>query len=166
MNGKILNRKPQLFSYLVLTTLIFTSLSSCSKKMSEKDIANPDISNSTFLESKVLVFQNGEYVDVDTDNNPVPVQGKDKFYRDMYLDLRYPAIARRNSTQGTVMFEVRINELGKVENIERISSLSPECDKEAEAAIERGCNQGFEPYVYKDKAVKVKYLIPVKFRLE
>lgn len=96
---------------------------------------------------------------------PKPKQGDDEFYRDMYLDLRYPAIARQNNIQGTVIFEVDIDEYGKVENINRTTSLSMECDKEAQSAIERGCSKGFEPYEYNGKKVKVRYLIPVNFRL-
>jgi len=154
-------------SVLIQLTLLTITLASCSPKITivqsptEQAATNP----TTFLEGQVLILQDGIYQDLGLDTKPTPAQGEDQFYRDMYASLRYPASARERSIQGTVMFEVDIDESGQVEKIARTTSVSPECDREAQSAIERGCSKGFEPYVYNGQSVKVRYLIPVNFRL-
>ena len=135
---------------------------SCSKKLSSNQELKEE---TTFVKSTVLILQDGTYTDLNLETKPIPSQGEDQFYRDMYLKLRYPANARENDIQGTVMFEVDINEKGQVGKIVKANSLSAECDREAQGAIERGCSKGFIPYEYNGEAVKVKYLIPVNFRL-
>ena len=125
----------------------------------QQEIAEP------VSESKVFAMEDGEYILVSSNDKPVPVQGEEQFYRDMYTKMQYPASARNNNIQGTVMFEILINELGQVKNIERLNSLSLDCDIEAEAAIKRGCSKGFQPFIFNGTAVNIKYLIPVKFKL-
>ena len=151
---------------LIIIFLLSATFLSCTKKISTKGKMSTEIAkNPIFLESQVLIFQEGKYIDANLEMKPIPIQGKKEFYRDMYMDLRYPANARENNIQGTVMFAVDIDELGNVQKINRTISLSIECDKEAQSAIERGCRKGFEPYEYAGKTVKVRYLIPVNFRL-
>lgn len=152
-------------NYLILILLSITFLS-CSKKLSTNSSkSNPTEPIEVFSKSQVFVFQDGKYINVNLESKPIPNQGEDQFYKDMYLDLRYPANARENNIQGTVLFEVDIDEFGHIQSINRTSSLSIECDKEAQLAIERGCENGFEPYVHNGEIVKVRYLIPVNFRL-
>ena len=149
-------------------TIIFTMLllvTSCSNKTSN-NLKQSKAKTPVFLDSEIFVLQNGEYIKISSDKKPEPEQGMDKFYRDMYLDLRYPATARENGVQGTVRFEVSINEIGYVESIKKLNTLSNECDMEAERAINRGCKEGFIPFEYNGNIVKVKYLIPVNFRLQ
>ena len=138
---------------------------SCTKKITVHSSEQNLPSNPLFLDSQILVLYGGEYIPVNKENKPVPAQGEDQFYKDMYLDFTYPAVARNNSIQGTVMFEVIIDEQGTVQSITKTNSLSPECDLKAQSAIERGCERGFEPYNYKGSPVQVKYFIPVNFRL-
>lgn len=149
-----------LISVLIVLLFIF----SCSQKIVKHDF-NLDSETHAFFETQVMVFKKGEYVTINMDENSVPVQGGNQFYRDMYLELRYPRSARENNIQGSVLFELEINEEGIVESIEKLNTLSPECDEEAEKAIVRGCKKGFDPYIYKGSNVRIKYLIPVNFRL-
>ena len=150
----------------LLALVLSIAFLSCSKKVTTQGNNQKELLNAPkFVESKVLIYQDGMYLDLDTEMKPKPTQGEDEFYRDMYLNLRYPANARENNIQGTVIFEVDIDEDGNVEQINRTSSLSKECDKEAQSAIERGCSKGFQPYEFNGKIVKVRYLIPVNFRL-
>ncbi len=135
---------------------ILLSIASCSKKINEPTV---------FSNTEVLVFQNGEYVKGITDKNPEPTQGIDQFYKDMYSDIRYPASARKNNIQGTIMFEIEIDKNGKVENIKSLNSLSTDCDTEARKAIERGCRLGFKPFIFNGNQVRIKFLVPVNFRL-
>ena len=152
----------RLLVLFVFTTTFFA----CSKQLSTKgNVSNEIEKGPMFLEGQVLIFQEGNYVESNLETKPIPIQGEEQFYRDMYLNLRYPAIARENGTQGTVMFEVDIDKSGNVQKINRTTSLSIECDEEAQSAIERGCSKGFQPYEFNDKPVKVRYLIPVNFRL-
>ncbi len=154
-------QKNPFLPFIVLLITLFCV--SCSQKIKTDSSKSQNL---IILETRVLVFQNGVYEELNTENKPEPINGEDKFYRDMYSKLRYPANARENNIQGSVLFELEINEEGIVESIKKIQSLSAECDREAESAIRRGCKDGFKPYKYDGSVVRVKYLIPVNFRLE
>jgi len=114
---------------------------------------------------KFMVLIDDKYTEVALDKKPEPVNGRDQFYKDVYMDFRYPANARYKGIQGSVIFEITINESGIVEDIVKLEGLTKECDEEAQAAIERGCKNGFTPAVYNGKKTKVKYVAPVNFRI-
>lgn len=150
---------------LFITFILTIALNACSQKIMPQAKSQQERTISLQTESKVFVLQNGAYILVNSEDKPKPTQGEEQFYRDMYSKMKYPANARENNIQGTVIFEVMIDENGKVENIEKLNSLSLDCDTEAQVAIERGCEKGFQPYTHQGETVKVKYLIPVKFKL-
>jgi len=153
---------------VLIGAFILLPFYSCSKKLQDNSspISNKENRIPRFEKEQIKVLVDGNYVEVDVETFPEPKQSKDQFYKDMYMGLRYPAAARENNVQGSVLFEITIDELGNVINIHKVKSLSPECDEQAFQAIRRGCANGFEPYIYKKSIVNVKYYIPVNFRLE
>jgi TonB family protein len=154
-------------SYLKLILILIFSVVviSCSKTSTTASTATKSkkTEESIVLKNKVLVFQDGSYEDFNLDKMPIPTQGEDNFYRELYSNLKYPLIARNNGTQGSVMFSVDIDKSGEVKGITKITSLSAECDKVADTAIRKASRKGFKPYKYEGTPVKVKYLIPVNF---
>jgi len=143
-------------------------LSGCSEKITKNSVPKKNKTDVEHLFEKVdiKIFIGGDYIDIEPDTFPEPMQGTTQFYKDMYREIRYPATAREKSIQGSVLFEILIDENGSVKQISKLKSLYPPCDTEAEKAIRKGCRLGFKPYYYKGERVKVQYFMPVNFRLE
>lgn len=99
-------------------------------------------------------------------DKPVPKQGKQQWYKDYYMGMRYPAVARENNVQGIVIMEVIGDVTGRVESVTITRSLSPECDAEALRAYKSSISEGYEPFYYAEKISGFKMEIPVYFRLE
>lgn len=76
--------------------------------------------------------------------------------------VRYPEIARRAGIEGRVIIQFVINERGEVENPVVIRGIGGGCD---EAAIEALYKVRFTPGMQRGRPVKVRYTIPVQFRL-
>ena len=112
------------------------------------------------------VYQNGVFTEMKLDKEPVPVAGDKEFYRTMYKTIRYPPAARKGGVAGTVKVTVVVNELGQLESSVIKQGIGAGCDEEALKAVRRGFQLDFEPAMKDGKAVKVRYDIPVRFRLE
>jgi protein TonB len=78
--------------------------------------------------------------------------------------LKYPEIARKAGIEGTVYVEAVIDEKGNVVQTAIMKSLGHSgCDEAAIAAIR---SVKWKPAKQRDRAVKVRISIPVKFRLK
>ncbi len=124
------------------------------------------IANSIKLETIYYVYQDGVFKEATLDKAPAPYAGDNTFYRTMYKEMRYPAAARKGGIAGTVKITVVVNEFGQLESSEIKEGIGTGCDEEALKAVRRGFQLDFEPAMKDGKAVKVKYDIPVRFRLE
>lgn len=78
--------------------------------------------------------------------------------------LRYPEAARRDSVQGRVIVQFVVMEDGSIGQEHVVRSCGPELDEEALRLVRS--MPRWEPGRQNGKAVKVKYVIPVTFRLE
>ncbi|MFK8004869.1 MAG: energy transducer TonB [Saprospiraceae bacterium] len=146
-----------LTSLLLLSFLILTLSCSSTKE------ANPN--NNSFEKITYQIFQNGIFVDAELDQEPEAIAGEKEFLMTMYRKMNYPAQGRENGIQGTVKVEVIVNEMGKLESSKIAKSLGQDFDKEALSAIRRGFELPFKPAIQNGKSVKVKYQIPVNFKL-
>jgi protein TonB len=90
---------------------------------------------------------------------PVPVGG----LRAISERIHYTEIARRAGIEGTVLIEIIINKAGIVEEAKVLKSLNPGLD---EIALQAVRDTKFIPGKQRDKPVKVKMRIPIKFRLQ
>ena len=77
--------------------------------------------------------------------------------------IKYPEIAKRAGIEGTVFILAYLNEKGEVVKVEIAKSLGGGCDEEAVEAVRR---TKFNPGKQRGKAVRVKVMIPIKFRLQ
>lgn len=75
----------------------------------------------------------------------------------------YPAFAKINEVQGRVVVSVVINEDGSVSDIKVVKSVSPELDNEAIRLCES--LPKFKPGTQYGRPVKVRYTIPITFKL-
>ncbi len=90
-----------------------------------------------------------------------------KLLRYLYTNLNYPAQARRNSVQGTVMIKFMVNEDGSVSDPEVTKSLGSGCDEAALTVVENMINQDIRwtPGKKDGKIVAMPFTLPVRFKL-
>ena len=144
---------------LLLSLTIILLFSSCN---STKDTT---LSNNSKNKTTFQIFQNEKFVDGELDEEPEAVAGEKEFFMTMYRKMNYPAQGRKNGIQGTVKVEVIVNEMGKLEDSKIVKSLGKDFDEEALSAVRRGFELPFKPAMHNGKPVKVKYEIPVRFKL-
>jgi protein TonB len=76
--------------------------------------------------------------------------------------IRYPLQAKTLGVQGVVYVQAIINEKGKVESHKLAKKLGAGCDEEAIRVLKKS---KFKPGYDKGKPVKVRFTLPVFFRL-
>jgi periplasmic protein TonB len=79
-------------------------------------------------------------------------------------NIKYPAIARENGIQGTVVIQFVVDKNGKVTEPTVVRELGGGCDEEALRVIRNMPN--WIPGKQQGKPVKVRYTLPVRFKLE
>lgn len=86
----------------------------------------------------------------------------------LYRNLRYPAKAREDGIEGTVVVRFIVLEDGSIYNPTIIRSIGDECDQEVLRIIEsmKDMPEKWIPAEHEGKNVKCYYNLPVKFRLE
>ena len=75
----------------------------------------------------------------------------------------YPAIARENYIQGKVYVEFIIHTTGNLSNFKIVKSVSPELDDEVLRVVKKFPR--FKPAMQNGRKVRVRYTVPVTFRM-
>jgi protein TonB len=78
-------------------------------------------------------------------------------------DIKYPDIARKAGIEGRVFVQFVVDEQGNVLNPQVIRGIGGGCDEEALKAVKR---QKFKPGMQRGRPVKVRYSLPVVFKLQ
>lgn len=78
--------------------------------------------------------------------------------------IKYPIIAQENGIQGRVVVSFVVNKDGSVVDAEVVRGVDPSLDKEALRVI--GTLPKWAPGEQRGKPVRVKYTVPVQFRLQ
>ena len=89
--------------------------------------------------------------------------GVDELLKHMRATIKYPEQARKDSVQGRVLVTFVINKDGKIVEPEVVRSVHPLLDQEALKMVKEMPN--WKPGEQNGKPVRVKYTIPVNFRL-
>ena len=79
-------------------------------------------------------------------------------------NIKYPTIAQENGTQGRVTVQFVVNRDGSVVDAKVLRGVDPYLDKEAIRVI--SSMPKWKPGMQRGKAVRVKYTVPVMFRLQ
>jgi protein TonB len=87
-----------------------------------------------------------------------------KLIKHAYENVRYPALARENKIEGTVVVSFVVNKLGNVEDIKIVRDIGMGCGDEVLRAIHKLGK--FKPGKQNGRPVSVVYRLPVKFSLE
>ncbi|MFA6812329.1 MAG: TonB family protein [Bacteroidaceae bacterium] len=79
-------------------------------------------------------------------------------------NIKYPTIAAENGTQGRVIVQFVVNRDGSIVDPKVVRSVDPYLDKEAIRVI--SSMPKWKPGMQRNKPVRVKYTVPVMFRLQ
>jgi protein TonB len=104
----------------------------------------------------------GEIFEVVEQNPSFP--GGDKALMEwLHKNLKYPQSAQENNIQGRVLVTFIVNKDGAIVEPEVVKSVHPQLDREALRVISTMPN--WKPGSQRGKPVRVKYTVPVNFRL-
>lgn len=79
-------------------------------------------------------------------------------------NIKYPSDAQNKGVQGRVVVQFVVNTDGKIEDAHVVRSVQSELDKEALRVINSMPN--WKPGKQKGEVVRVKYTVPIAFRLK
>ena len=79
-------------------------------------------------------------------------------------NIKYPTIAQENGTQGRVTVQFVVNKDGSIVDAKVLRGVDPYLDKEALRVI--NSMPKWKPGMQRGKPVRVKYTVPVMFRLQ
>lgn len=79
-------------------------------------------------------------------------------------NVKYPVIAQENGIQGRVICQFVVNKDGSIVDVQVVRSIDPSLDKEAVRVIQS--MPKWTPGKQRGKAVRVKYTLPVNFKLQ
>ena len=129
--------------------------------------------NDTKLYSTIVNVKNKQNTRYNEQDNIVydSVDEMPEFYRGginglvQYLseNIKYPIIAREKGIQGRVIVQFVVNKDGSIEDAKIVRSVDPNLDKEALRVVMS--MPKWKPGKKDGKAVRVKYVLPVNFKL-
>lgn len=141
----------------------------------DADVVETTIASSEETGERVEV----KYVPVQPDNEPEPEEntifevvehmpefpgGQAALMQFLSKNIKYPTIAQENGTQGRVVVQFVVNRDGSVVDPVVVRSVDPYLDKEALRVI--ASMPKWKAGMQRGKPVRVKYTVPVMFRLQ
>jgi len=106
-----------------------------------------------------------EVVFVVVESMPEFPGGQQALFKYLSENVKYPVIAQENGIQGKVICQFTVNKDGSIVDVEVVrSGGDPSLDKEAVRVIKS--MPKWKPGKQRGKAVRVKYTVPVNFKLQ
>lgn len=90
--------------------------------------------------------------------------GQASLFKYLNENVKYPVIAQENNIQGRVIVQFVVEKDGSVTDVQVVRSVDPSLDKEAKRVI--SSMPKWSPGKQRGKAVRVKYTVPVNFKLQ
>ena len=102
------------------------------------------------------------------DNRAKKACADKKMLEFIYKNIKYPAIARENGVEGTVVIQFVVEKDGSISGARTVRDIGAQCGSEALRVVNLMNSQGkkWTPGKQRGKSVKVQFNLPVKFRLE
>jgi len=97
------------------------------------------------------------------EHKPEPVGGYEGFYKFLRKELKYPTLAKRNHTEGSVFVEFVVNKDGVPANLKVVKGIGSGCDEEALRALSK---VRWAPGKQRGHAVSVKMTMAIYFKLQ
>ena len=91
-----------------------------------------------------------------------------KMLQFIYKNIKYPAIARENGVEGTVVIQFVVEKDGSIKDAKIVRDIGAQCGGEALKVVQmmNSMGQKWTPGKQRGKSVRVQFNLPVKFRLE
>jgi protein TonB len=133
-----------------------------------------DISNQTtegdvtYVESTAVVEPVVETVNPDkiwtiVEQAPEYIGGYQEMMKYIAKNTKYPSLPRRIGIEGSVFISFVVNVDGSIADVQTIKGIHADCDKEAMRVISK--MPAWKPGKQNGKAVKVRFVVPIKFQL-
>lgn len=90
--------------------------------------------------------------------------GDQALFKFLGENVKYPVIAQENGIQGRVICQFVVNKDGSIVDVEVVRPVDPSLDKEAIRVIKS--MPAWSPGKQRGKSVRVKYTLPVNFKLQ
>jgi len=87
-----------------------------------------------------------------------------KMLQHIYTNIKYPELARKTGSQGTVVVRYIVNKTGEIVNPEVVKSVGFGCDTEVLRVV--GTLPNWNPGIHEGEKVDVYFNLPVKFKLQ
>ena len=120
-----------------------------------------DINTVTVVEPEPEIEDDTEFLVVE--DQPEFPGGTAALLEYLRKNIRYPSICRENNIQGRVLVTFIVNKDGTIVEPEVVKSVHPQLDREALRVISSMPN--WKPGSQRGKPVRVKFTVPVNFRL-
>ena len=92
---------------------------------------------------------------------------REKMLTFIYSNIKYPKDARVKGVEGTCVVQFNIGKIGDIQDVKVIRDIGAGCGDEAARVVElmNGIDSKWIPGKQRGKAVKVQYVLPIKYRL-
>ena len=136
------------------------------------EVQAPQVAPLPEQDTKTVTYK-GKVVDKDTLDNPIfevvehmpefPDGGMSALMEYLSKNIKYPEAAMKKGTQGRATVQFVVEKDGSITNVKILRGIDPELNKEAVRVI--SAMPKWKPGTQKGEAVRVKYTVPVMFRL-
>jgi len=121
------------------------------------EVIAPPVATQVIEEDEQVIFQVVETM-------PSFPGGEAELFKFLSTNVKYPVIAQENGIQGRVICQFVVNKDGSIVDVEVVRAVDTSLDKEAIRVIKS--MPKWTPGKQRGKAVRVKYTVPVNFRLQ
>ena len=140
----------------------------------DKEVESIEVNTEDDKEAEVVIAapveapqeeEEEEVVFVVVESMPEFPGGQQALFKYLSENVKYPVIAQENGIQGRVICQFVVNKDGSIVDVEVVrSGGDPSLDKEAVRVIKS--MPKWKPGKQRGKAVRVKYTVPVNFKLQ
>jgi len=139
------------------------------KEVESVEIQTEDTEEEIIIQAPVEMVEEEEpeeVIFVVVETMPEFPGGNAALFKFLSDNMKYPVIAQENGIQGTVVCQFVVNKDGSIVDVEAVRNTSgdPSLEKEAIRVIK--AMPKWSPGKQRGKAVRVKYTVPVRFRLQ
>lgn len=157
--------KSKYLMFIPVTALLIL-FSNCTNTATEKETEQKEAVDAIFLPVEVrtdsLNAAGNEVLDI-AETMPEFKGGVNALLKYLSNNIKYPKTAEKAGIQGRVVVQFVVDKDGSIEDTKVVSSVDPELDKEALRVVNAMPN--WKPGRQDGKPVRVKYTVPIMFRL-
>jgi protein TonB len=133
-------------------------------EINSEDEKDKIVAVSAPVTTRAIVEEDDNVVFQVVETMPTFPGGDAELFKFLSNNVKYPVIAQENGIQGRVICQFVVNRDGSIVDVEVVRSVDPSLDKEAIRVIKS--MPKWSPGKQRGKPVRVKYTLPVNFKLQ